>query len=366
MRKVTTINLNGRAYQLEEPAYEKLQTYLKRAEASLSDNPDKTEVMVDIEQAVADKCDRVLTNHKNVVSLEQMTTLLKQMGEVEGDSTEAAHVAPSQRSKRLFVIHDGAMFMGVCNGLAAYLGVQPNLVRLAFVLLTVFTSGIWIVVYLVLGLLLPRAETEAELAEAYGKPLTAQGIVERARERVPSAETMERVSRVVAKALRIMAKIISVVAAIGFGIVTFSWLWTLWQVVLGRLHLHDQLRIMNGWREWLVITAVYILAAVPLLLLARLTGRMAENRRQSRASTVSESSLAVLWGLGLVTLVALSTAYAGNVRDYVNGHKGYIDVGGSHICVDSAQCYPAQHSKYVVPASPDTPKPAAAPNLYNY
>jgi len=365
MRKVTTTNLNGRAYQLEEPAYEKLQTYLGRAEAALTDNPDKAEVMSDIEQAVADKCDRLLTAHKNVVSLEQMTDLLKQMGEVEGTADEA-QTAAAGRPKRLFVIHDGAMFMGVCNGLAAYLGLQPNLIRLTFVLLTISTSGVWILVYLVLGLFLPRAETEAELAEAYGKPLTAQGIVARARERAPSAESMERASRLVARVLRIVARIISVASAIGFGLATFSWLWTLWQVVLGRLHLYDQLHIMNGWREWLTITAAYLLVAIPLVLLARLTGRMADNRRQSRLSTVSESSLAVLWGLSIVTLIAFATAYAGNVRDYVQSHAGHLDVGGSHLCVDDSRCDTNGRKSYERPSSPADPQMPGKPTLYNY
>jgi phage shock protein PspC (stress-responsive transcriptional regulator) len=361
MRKVTTTNLNGRAYQLEEPAYDKLQTYLKRAEAALSDNPDKAEVLADIEQAVADKCDRLLTTHKNVVSLEQMTDLLAQMGEVEGELSEQAE-APSARPKRLFVIRDGAMLMGVCNGIGAYLGVEANLIRLAFVLLTIFTSGIWILVYVLLGLLLPTAETEAELAEAYGKQLTAQGIVERARERAPSAESMERVSRVLVRVLRITAKVISIAAAAAFTVLTAAWLWLLWQVVLGRLHFYDQLRFVNGWREWLTATALYILVAIPLLLLARLTARLANNRRQSRLSTVSESSLAVLWGLAIITLVAFGTAYAGNARDYVNAHKGYLNVGGNHVCIDSSRCYPEQRVKVIPPMPSDMP---AKPMLYS-
>ena len=38
MQKVITINLNGRAYQLEEAAYEALRTYLNLAEVRLEDN----------------------------------------------------------------------------------------------------------------------------------------------------------------------------------------------------------------------------------------------------------------------------------------------------------------------------------------
>ena len=54
MNKVITINLNGRAYQLEERGYELLREYLEKADAKLHDNPDKDELMSDFEQAIAD------------------------------------------------------------------------------------------------------------------------------------------------------------------------------------------------------------------------------------------------------------------------------------------------------------------------
>jgi len=45
MQKVITINLNGRAYQLEEAAYDALRAYLNLAEVRLSDNPDRAEIL---------------------------------------------------------------------------------------------------------------------------------------------------------------------------------------------------------------------------------------------------------------------------------------------------------------------------------
>ena len=54
MERVVTINLNGNSYQLEEPAYDALRAYMTRAEASLAANPDKAEIVRDLEQAIAD------------------------------------------------------------------------------------------------------------------------------------------------------------------------------------------------------------------------------------------------------------------------------------------------------------------------
>ena len=52
MKKVVTINLNGRAYQVEEAGYEAMKTYLAKAEKTLEANPDKDEILADIEQAI--------------------------------------------------------------------------------------------------------------------------------------------------------------------------------------------------------------------------------------------------------------------------------------------------------------------------
>lgn len=367
MRKVTAINLNGRAYQLEEQAYEKLQTYLRHAEANLAKNPDKSEVLADIEQAIADKCDRLLKDGKNVVTAEQLSDILKQMGEVESDEAEAKVAADSNTTpKRLFVIRDGAMFMGVCQGIGAYLGLEANLIRLAFVLLTIFTGGFWILIYILLGLFLPTAKTDADLSEAYGKPLTAQAIVTRAKERAPDPETWQHflhtIGTLIGQLFRVLSRIVSVTAMMLFGILTAAWVWVVWQLIFGRLHFYAQLQPLNGWREWLAITALYLLPALPLLLVGRLFYRVATERKQTRASTVSESSVAVLWGLAVITLLAFGAAYAQNFRDYVNTHHGYVRIGNNSVCIVPEKCYPSQQAKPLpVPPPMITSEPLVEP-----
>src|SRR6058998_1010218 len=86
MQKVINVNLNGNAYQLDEDAYAALRSYVDRAEAALRDNPDKAEIMADLEQAIAEKCARFLTAHKMVVTAAEMEQVLKDMGPVEGAS----------------------------------------------------------------------------------------------------------------------------------------------------------------------------------------------------------------------------------------------------------------------------------------
>src|ERR1051326_6157274 len=73
------------------------------------------------------------------------------------------------------------MLSGVCNGLAAYLNLDPTFVRLGFVLLTVFW-GAGLLVYCAMAIIVPTATSPDEKAAAYGAPSTAQEFIRRARD----------------------------------------------------------------------------------------------------------------------------------------------------------------------------------------
>src|ERR1700728_3782840 len=85
MNKVTTINLGGNAYQLEEGGYEALRAYLETANARLQGNPDREEILSDIEQAIAEKFRALLNNFKTVIEAREVDTILAQMGPIEAD-----------------------------------------------------------------------------------------------------------------------------------------------------------------------------------------------------------------------------------------------------------------------------------------
>ncbi len=61
---------------------------------------------------------------------------------------------PGEKVKRLYKSRTDRMIDGVCGGVAEYIGVDPVLVRIAFLLL-VFAGGIGVVVYIVGMLLMP-------------------------------------------------------------------------------------------------------------------------------------------------------------------------------------------------------------------
>ncbi|HXV39397.1 MAG TPA: PspC domain-containing protein [Steroidobacteraceae bacterium] len=201
MNKVVTVNLNGNAYSLEEPAYDALRAYLDGADARLQGNPDRAEIMFDLEQAIADKCRRYLGPSKGVVGNAEMERILAEMGPVEADAGEGETTArPEGESaprpeapRRLYQVREGAMISGVCNGLAAYLNVDVTIVRVAFVALAFLTGGIWALVYLIMMFVVPDANTPEKRAAASGQPFNAQELVDRAKQHY--AELREQGSR---------------------------------------------------------------------------------------------------------------------------------------------------------------------------
>jgi phage shock protein PspC (stress-responsive transcriptional regulator) len=197
MRKVTTINLNNNAYQIDEDGYEALRAYLDRAARALSGNPDREEILSDLEQAIADKCRVALGPHKTVVSGAEIDRILQEMGPVAGGAEDPAdagaaeggaapHAVPRTGSgaRRLFRLREGMVWGGICSGLAAFVGMDVTLVRVVLVLLTIFTAFIpCIFIYIVMCFVVPMAETPEEISAAHGQPFRAQEVVDRVKKK---------------------------------------------------------------------------------------------------------------------------------------------------------------------------------------
>ena len=195
MQKVISINLNGNAYQLDESGYDRLREYLARADQALSANPDRAEIMADLEQAIADKCQRYLGPHKTVVTTGEVDAIVAEMGPVDnvagesgGSRSDAAGDAGTTDDRReasprrLYRILDGAMIGGVCNGLGAYFNIDVTLVRIAFVITALITKGAGILAYVVMMFVVPEAKTPEARAAAAGAPFSAKDVIDRAKQ----------------------------------------------------------------------------------------------------------------------------------------------------------------------------------------
>jgi len=69
--------------------------------------------------------------------------------------------------KRLSRTREGRVIAGVCGGIAAYFGIDPTLVRLAFAVFTIF-GGAGVLIYLIAWIVIPEEGGDgSSIAESF-------------------------------------------------------------------------------------------------------------------------------------------------------------------------------------------------------
>ena len=180
MKSAISVELGGSTLALDEGAYQTLRAYLERAGARLGSHPDRTEVIAGLERSIAAKllqraeATGATTIDDSAIDETAMLAALKEVGRVDGpplgesSASSSAGGPGARRVRRLYRLREGQQFAGVCKGLAAYASVDVGIVRLIFILATVFSGGTLGLVYLVLVFVMPLARTDSEIAEAHG------------------------------------------------------------------------------------------------------------------------------------------------------------------------------------------------------
>src|SRR5262249_52791933 len=123
----------------------------------------------------------------------EVSQIIAEMGPVDGSAGETSDEQATRERKtddpnpganppkRLYLIREGSMLSGVCQGIGAYLHVDPTIIRILFVVLTILTHGFFAILYAVLAILIPAATTSEERAAAQGKRFSAQNVIDDAK-----------------------------------------------------------------------------------------------------------------------------------------------------------------------------------------
>jgi phage shock protein PspC (stress-responsive transcriptional regulator) len=171
MKKIININLSSRLIPIEDSAYELLKNYLDDLKRHFSKEEGGDEIVSDIEDRIAELFQDKLRKGAHCITDADITGVIATMGRPEQLEEETpgepqhknvppagdAAPPPHQRKKLLRDEND-KIWGGVCSGLAAYLGVDPLIIRILTVLLVV-AWGFGLVVYIVLWLALPSSQS---------------------------------------------------------------------------------------------------------------------------------------------------------------------------------------------------------------
>jgi len=188
MNKTININLGGIFFHIDELAYQKLKLYLDAIRRSLSDDPQgRDEILNDIELRIGELLSERITNDRMVINDSDIDEITKIMGRPEDYSVDEElfedepKYSKSTSSKKLFRDADDKFLGGVCSGLAHYFGMDVIWMRLLWLVLFFF-FGTGFLVYILLWILIPQAETTAEKLQMKGEPVNISNIEKKIRE----------------------------------------------------------------------------------------------------------------------------------------------------------------------------------------
>jgi phage shock protein PspC (stress-responsive transcriptional regulator) len=197
MNKTVTINISGIIFHIEEDAYEKLGAYLRTVRSRFSEEDGRDEIMADIESRIAEILNERVGPSKQVVLMADVDHVISLMGEPEAISDkESASANPGGekeeeeihnpgydrlRRSRLYRDTDDKVIGGVCSGLGYYFDIDPIWIRLGFAIIF-FAFGTGFLFYLLLMIIIPKAETTAEKLEMRREPVDVNNISKTVRE----------------------------------------------------------------------------------------------------------------------------------------------------------------------------------------
>jgi len=344
MNKTININLGGIFFHIDEIAYQKLRGYLDSIRRSLSDDPKgRDEIITDIESRIGEILSEKIKDVRQVINEQDIDEVIEVMGKPEDYmvddeifNDESYGNYSSQRRKKLYRDGNDRFLGGVSSGMAHYLNVDVIWIRLGW-LIAAFGFGFGFIVYPLLWILLPEANSTAEKLEMEGAEVNITNIEKKIRDEISVASTrvkhgIDEVSdkvknadykkygnraksgsqdlvdtlgrvfvtifMVIGKFIGVLLIIVAVTTVLGLLISMFT---------LGSLDfIHDDWLFRNsaiynnsGLPIWFLSVLTFVLVAIPFFFLFALGLRILSNNTKSIGKTTKLSLL----GVWIVTLL---------------------------------------------------------------
>lgn len=365
MNKTININLGGVFFHIDEEAYQKLKRYLDAIRHSLSDDPKgRDEIITDIESRIGELLSAKVKDVRQVINEQDIDEVIEVMGkpedymvddEIFSDDTYQGY--SNKKHKKLYRDGSDKFLGGVSSGMAHYLNVDVIWIRIGW-LIAAFGFGFGFIVYPLLWILLPEANTTAEKLEMEGEPVNISNIEKKIRNEFADAsarvkngidEVSEKVKNadykkygekaksgsqdlvdtlgkifvtifmIIGKFIGVLLVILSVVTILGLIIGLFT---------LGSLDfIHEDWLFQNsvfynqsGLPIWILSILTFILIAIPFFFLFALGLRILSNNTKS-VGKITKLTLLGIWLVALLMMIFFGTrqfmrsAYDGTVTN---------------------------------------------------
>ena len=181
MKITVSVNIGGSSFNVDEDAYSELKRFLKNLEIHFADEESASEILADIESRISELFRQKLTTFKQVITIDDVNEVTAILGSPEDISDNKGPSAGDKFSApgahRMYRDTDHRVIGGVCAGMGAYWNIEPWIIRIIIVALTM-TGGLGILIYLILYIVLPEAKTTAQKIEMKGDPVNIHNIKE--------------------------------------------------------------------------------------------------------------------------------------------------------------------------------------------
>ena len=342
MKRVTLINLAGRALNVEEDGVEAIDRWMDAARATLEGDPDRDELLADFEQAIADRCSAQAAGESDVVTSLAVEEILSALGAVEpagtgdDDAVEGEPVGAFEvrlRERRFYRLtgEGEGMIAGVCSGLAAYLNVDVTVVRVVTVIAALVSFGAVALVYGAMALIVPAASSPDERMAVRGYGESAKDVISRARANAGPALAS------VGVALRGMGHLLATV--IYWVLVLAIWV----VLVAGTIAIISLFvdseplatAFDDGTSTWTIaiwVSSAFWLVAGVLMALAAGSRQVAAPSQRRNLGPAAVAVWFVVMTAAAISFATIPVASSSQVRDLLDG-EGRIEVFGEVWCL---------------------------------
>lgn len=310
MDKTISISLGGYSFIIDDAAYLKLKKYLDDVRRSLKGMEGTEDVLSDVEIRIAELF-RERLNHREVVGETDVDHIIQVMGKPEqymdeeepgNESRKNSGYTATGGKKKLYRDADNKVLGGVLSGIAHYIGIESWITRVIWILLffadiPLTGTSFTIISYIILWIILPKAETVTQKYEMMGEAGDIASIKKSVGSTSETGKKVHSTSDTFTEALKIFGKIILVFLGfificIGLSLV-FSGIFTLVFATAGDVPVQIFGRFFDHqWQDISSKVIILILLGVPGMLMTWLGAKMISNR-------VKINKVLVLGSLGL-------------------------------------------------------------------
>jgi len=365
MNKTVNINLANILFHIDESAYNKMRLYLESVKRSFANTPGSDEIIADIEARIAELFYEKLENERQVITEKEVDAVIAIMGQPEDymvdedifeDEPKTSRANSEQRSKKFYRDTEQKYVAGVSSGLGHYFNIDPLWIRLLWIVLTIGSSGGFILIYGLLWILIPEAATTSQKLDMRGEAVNISNIERKVKEgfddvadRVKNADYskvkssgktfFDTVGDVIMFFFKIIGKFIGIILIIvGASAIIGMFIGMLTVGTLDWIHLPGLENILDnvtGSSVWVWSLLMFFAVGIPFFFLMYLGLKILVNNLKSIGS-VAKFSLLGLWLISIICLIimgvkeAASHAYNGGVTTekeiYMNNKSDTLNI----------------------------------------